>query len=74
MRGVLALLLIALLAHAAARAEELQVIELRHRLADEVLPAVEPLLAPGGVLTGLDDRIFLRTTPQNEAQVRQALQ
>jgi hypothetical protein len=73
LRGVLALLLIALLAHAAARAEELQVIELRHRLADEVLPAVEPLLAPGGVLTGLDDRIFLRTTPQNEAQVRQAL-
>lgn len=67
------MLLIALLAVATAHAQELQVIELHYRLADEVLPVLEPLLAPGGVLTGMDDRIFLRTTPQNEAQLRQAL-
>ncbi|HSQ70525.1 MAG TPA: hypothetical protein VLM41_10605 [Steroidobacteraceae bacterium] len=73
MRGALAMLLLALLAVATARAEELQVIELHHRVADEVLPVLEPLLAPGGVLTGMDDRILLRTTPQNEAQLRQAL-
>jgi type II secretory pathway component GspD/PulD (secretin) len=66
-------LLIALLAGTAARAQELQVIELHYRLADEVLPVLEPLLAPGGILTGLDDKIFLRTTPQNETQIRQAL-
>lgn len=73
MKGALVMLLIALLASAAARAQQLQVIELHYRLADEVLPVLEPLLAPGGVLTGLDDKIFLRTTPQNEAQLRQAL-
>jgi type II secretory pathway component GspD/PulD (secretin) len=73
LKSAFVMLLIALLASAAARAQQLQVIELHYRLADEVLPVLEPLLAPGGVLTGLDDKIFLRTTPQNEAQLRQAL-
>lgn len=56
-----------------AGAQDLQIIELRHRLADDVIPTLEPLLAPGGALTGMDDLLFVRTTPDNLAQIQQAV-
>jgi type II secretory pathway component GspD/PulD (secretin) len=55
------------------RAQDLQVIELRHRLADEIIPIVTPLLEPGGVLTGADDQLLVRTSPANFAQIRAAV-
>jgi type II secretory pathway component GspD/PulD (secretin) len=54
-------------------AQELQVIELRYRLADDIVPALQPLLEPGGVLTGTDNLLFVRTSPANLEQVRQAV-
>jgi hypothetical protein len=71
-RPVLALLLVALAAVAGAR--ELQLIELRYRLAEEILPVVQPLLEPGGVLTGADRVLFVNTSPANFEQVRQAVE
>ena len=71
-RAVLALGLAALAFAAAAR--ELQVIELRYRLADEIVPIVQPLLEPGGVLTGADRLLFVTTTPANFEQIRQAVE
>lgn len=56
-----------------ADAQELQVIELRHRLADQVLPALAPLVEPGGVITGTDSMLFVRTSPANLEQIRQAV-
>lgn len=56
-----------------AGAQDLQVIELRYRLADQVIPALQPLLAPGGVITGMDAMLFVRTTPDNFEQLRQAV-
>lgn len=57
----------------AAAAQQLEVIELRHRLADDVMPALQSLLEPGGVLTGTDSTLFVRTSPSNLEQIRQAL-
>jgi len=71
-RPVLALLLVALAAVAGAR--ELQLIELRYRLAEEILPVVQPLLEPGGVLTGADGVLFVNTSPANFEQIRQAVE
>lgn len=56
-----------------ATAQDLQVIELRYRLADDLIPVLEPLLEPGGVLTGMDGTLFVRTSPGNLAQIRQAV-
>ena len=56
-----------------AGAQELQVIELRHRLADDVIAALQPLVEPGGVLTGMDTVLFVRTSPANLEQIRQAV-
>lgn len=58
---------------ARAGAQELQVIELRYRLADQVIPALQPLLEPGGVITGSDSTLFVRTSPGNLDQLRQAV-
>ena len=70
-RGALALTLAALAVVAVAR--ELEVIELRYRLAEEIVPIVQPLLEPGGVLTGADRLLFVNTSPANFEQIRQAV-
>jgi type II secretory pathway component HofQ len=68
------LVLAALLSVVVAQAQELQVIELRHRLATEVIPVVQPLLEPGGVITGMDGALFVRTSPANLAQILQVVE
>lgn len=63
----------ALMAPASAGSQDLQVIDLHHRPADEIIPIVQPLLEEGGVLTGVDDVLFVRTSPSNFEQIRQAV-
>jgi type II secretory pathway component GspD/PulD (secretin) len=58
---------------ALASAQSLQVIELRHRTAQEVIPVLQPLLEPGGALTGQDYQLFVRASSANVAQLRKAL-
>ncbi|MEX0959413.1 MAG: secretin N-terminal domain-containing protein [Burkholderiales bacterium] len=51
----------------------LEVIELRARRADDVIPVLRPLLAPGGTISGLQGRLIVRTTPANLAELRRVL-
>jgi type II secretory pathway component GspD/PulD (secretin) len=59
----------------AAQAQQtvLEVIELNYRNADEVIPMLKPLLAPGGTISGMQNRLIVRTTPQNLAELRKVL-
>lgn len=50
-----------------------EVIELNYRNADQVIPMLKPLLAPGGTISGMQNRIIVRTTPQNLAELRKVL-
>jgi len=59
------------LTHAAE--PELRVIPLTHRLADEVVPVVRPLLAPGESVSGMDSRLIVRATPRTFAQIERLL-
>lgn len=52
----------------------LEVIDLRHTTAEQVLPALRPLLEPGGVLTGQRSQLIVRTSPANLAELRRALE
>lgn len=52
----------------------LEVIELRHTTAEQVLPALRPLVEPGGVLTGQRSQLIVRTSPANLAELRRALE
>jgi type II secretory pathway component GspD/PulD (secretin) len=51
----------------------LEVISLRHRTADQVIPVLQPLLEPGGALSGQHNQLIVRTSPANLAQIRAAL-
>ena len=67
-------LLLLLGAGAAIAQASLEVIELRHATAEQVLPALRPLLEPGGVLTGQRSQLIVRTSPRNLEELRRALQ
>ena len=69
------LIALAALACAPANAQDtLDVITLRHRTADQVLPALRPLVDPGGALSGQANQLIVRTSPRNLAEIRAALE
>ena len=51
----------------------LEIIALGHTLADEVIPSLQPLLEPGGTLTGMNAQLIVKTTPANLAEIKRAL-
>jgi hypothetical protein len=57
----------------AAAQHALEIIPLRHRTVDQVLPALRALLEPGGTLSGDRGQLIVRTSPGNLAQLKQAL-
>lgn len=67
------LLLLLFVAAGAFAQGALEVIPLRHRTADQVIPVLRPLLEPGGVLSGQFNSLIVRTSPENLAQIRVAL-
>jgi len=62
-----------LLVCAIAWAQQLEVLDLHNRTAAEVIPILQPLVEPGGALTGQDYKLFARVSKSNLAQLRQAL-
>jgi type II secretory pathway component GspD/PulD (secretin) len=62
-----------LLSCATAIAQQMQIIELHYRSADQVIPILEPLLEPGDALTGVDDKLFVRAGPAALARVAEAI-
>ena len=54
-------------------AQGLQVIELQHRTAEDVLPVLQPLLKQGDALTGSEYRLFVRTDAATLTQIRGVL-
>lgn len=71
-RGVTAAILASLAAHAAGQ-HALEIIPLRHRTVDQVLPVLRPLLEPGATLTGQRGQLIVRASPDNVAELKRAL-
>ena len=63
----------ALCAAAAAQAQSIELLTLRYRTAADVLPVLQPLVEPGGALTGQGNQLFLRASPTNRRQIEQVL-
>ena len=51
----------------------LEIIRLKNRTAEQVLPAIEPLIEKGGSLSGQLNTIFIRASAANRAEVKRAL-
>jgi type II secretory pathway component GspD/PulD (secretin) len=66
-------LLAALLLAVSASAADLTVIDLHNRTADEVLPALRPLVGSDVVLSGIDYKLLVRGAAEDVARIREAL-
>jgi len=74
-RGALIRFAVLMLLATAVMAENaLEIITLRHRTAEQVLPGLRPLLEPGATLTGQGSQLLVRTSPANLADLRLALE
>ena len=67
------LLLLSLWFAAPVWAQQLEVIELKSKSVEQVLPVLLPLVEPGGTLTGMNNQLFLRASPRNRADIKKAL-
>jgi type II secretory pathway component GspD/PulD (secretin) len=73
--SLVASLVAVLLLGAAAWAQQtvLEVIQLKYRRVDEVIPILRPLLPAQGSLSGLNSQLIVRTTPQNLEEIKRIL-
>lgn len=69
----LVVLLCGLLPWLALAQGQLEVIEPRHRSAQELLPLLQPLVEPDGSVSAFDNKLVLRATAAQMAEVRQLL-
>jgi type II secretory pathway component GspD/PulD (secretin) len=65
--------MLALTLPALAQQTVLEVIDLKYHSADQIVPMLKPLLAPGGTISALQNRVIVRTTPQNLAELHKVL-
>lgn len=65
--------LFACLCLAAVRAEEITVIDLHYRSAEELLPVLQPLLNKGEVLTGQGQRLILKASTAGRENLQQVI-
>ncbi len=66
--------LLLLLAPAQAQQERLEVIDLRYRSAEDLIPLLRPMLGSQGAITGLGNQLIVRATPDQLAQIRPVVQ
>jgi hypothetical protein len=73
MKRLALLLFLALSAPGAARADEVEVVQLKYRTAEQVIPTLRPLLEPGGGLSGMHSTVVIRASRANIAQLKQVV-
>lgn len=67
------LILIALASIAPAQNTVLEVIPLRYRMAQEVIPIIQPMLVREGSVSGFQGQLVVRTTPTNLEEIKRIL-
>jgi hypothetical protein len=50
--------------------QTLEIISLKHRSAEDLLPQLAPFVERGGTISGMNDKIFLRASARNQADIR----
>lgn len=68
-----ALISLLLIAEAHAGTTVVEVIALRHRTAEEVIPLLEPFIGPEGAISGMSGQLVIRATPENLAEIKEIL-
>jgi len=73
MSARLAVLILALGLVAVAHADEVEVVPLNYRTAEQLIPTLRPLVEPGGALTGQRNMLVIRASRANIAQIKQVV-
>jgi hypothetical protein len=73
MRHGVLFLLIAIVSSFAFAQERVEVITLKYRTAEQVIPIVQPLVGRDGAVTGMQNKLIVRTSPERLAQIKQVL-
>ncbi|HCX34479.1 MAG TPA: hypothetical protein DHV08_13660 [Rhodocyclaceae bacterium] len=73
MKHTLAFVIALAAALAALAQEKMEILVLRHRQPEQVIPALTPLLEKGGSLSGMSNRIIVRSSARNVEEIRRAL-
>lgn len=58
---------------AAHAQQQLEIINLKSRTADQVLPQLRPFVEPGGTLSGMNNQVFIRASDANRRQIKELL-
>lgn len=72
MRQILFFVFLVLAVPALAQ-QQVNIIELRHRTVEDVLPVLEPLVEPGGAISGMSGQLIIRTSPDNLKDLKKVL-
>ena len=72
-RASLCFLFAMLFSVTAMAATEFKIITLQHRFADDLLPIIQPLAGEDGVVTGMQNQLIFRTSPENMAEIEQVI-
>ena len=72
-RASLCFLFAMLFSITAMAATEFKIITLQHRFADDLLPIIQPLAGEDGVVTGMQNQLIIRTSPENMAEIEQVI-
>lgn len=67
------LLCLGLLLSTQAHSDDVEVITLHHRSAEDLIPLLQPLVGETGVVSGRGDQLLLRTTPERLSEIRTLL-
>ena len=73
MKKLVLSLALVLLAGAAYAQQQLEIINLKSRTADQVLPQLRPFVEPGGTLSGMNNQVFIRASDANRRQIKELL-
>jgi hypothetical protein len=63
----------ALLSWACTAHADVEVVPLRHRTVEQVMPVLRPLMEPGGALSGMQNQLIIRASPANIAELKRVL-
>ncbi len=65
--------LLALARPAAAEEQVMEIIPLQHRLVEDLIPVIRPLVDRGGTVTGMNDQLIVRTGPANLQAIKKVI-
>lgn len=53
--------------------QEVEVVPLKSRTVDQVLPVLQPLVEPGGAVSGMNNQLIIKASRRNREQLKQVL-